>query len=220
MRSFLRLPAVALRGHAQAPRRCCAPFASASATSRRTCSSASRRRRSKISSSTASGGNSIAPSSRATPRRSGACRASRSPPRGEPSASRASRCARPSRTSSRSCSQAEEVGDIKQKDSETSLIEQFLYPKFGPGQLWEHVARSDGTAAAAIFAWAGVLTGLNVETGYDGVDRVRLSGSAHAQGRSCVTLDGDYFFSTMPVRELLRAMDAPVPEDVRRSPTA
>ncbi len=27
-----------------------------------------------------------------------------------------------------------------QKRTETSLIEQFLYPKFGPGQLWEEVA--------------------------------------------------------------------------------
>ena len=32
-------------------------------------------------------------------------------------------------------------GDIGQKDTETSLIEQFLYPKFGPGQMWEEVAR-------------------------------------------------------------------------------
>ena len=30
--------------------------------------------------------------------------------------------------------------DFKQKDTETSLIEQFLYPKLGPGQLWETVA--------------------------------------------------------------------------------
>ena len=30
-----------------------------------------------------------------------------------------------------------------------------------------------------------------------------------------VCIDGDYFFSTMPIRELIRAMDAPVPEDVR-----
>ena len=28
-----------------------------------------------------------------------------------------------------------------QKDTETSLIEQFLYPKYGPGSLWEEVAR-------------------------------------------------------------------------------
>jgi protoporphyrinogen oxidase len=31
--------------------------------------------------------------------------------------------------------------DIQQKDTETSLIERFLYPKLGPGQLWEEVAR-------------------------------------------------------------------------------
>ena len=31
--------------------------------------------------------------------------------------------------------------DIGQKDTETSLIEQFLYPKFGPGQMWEEAAR-------------------------------------------------------------------------------
>jgi len=29
---------------------------------------------------------------------------------------------------------------IAQKTTETSLIEKFLYPKLGPGQLWEHVA--------------------------------------------------------------------------------
>src|SRR5271170_4775598 len=31
-------------------------------------------------------------------------------------------------------------GDIAQKKTETSLIEKFLYPKYGPGQLWEYVA--------------------------------------------------------------------------------
>src|SRR5580700_8390992 len=30
--------------------------------------------------------------------------------------------------------------DISQKDTETSLIERFMYPKLGPGQLWEYVA--------------------------------------------------------------------------------
>jgi protoporphyrinogen oxidase len=31
---------------------------------------------------------------------------------------------------------------IAQKDTETSLIEQFLYPKLGSGQMWEEVARN------------------------------------------------------------------------------
>src|SRR5512142_1656623 len=30
---------------------------------------------------------------------------------------------------------------LTQKETETSLIERFLYPKYGPGQLWEEVAR-------------------------------------------------------------------------------
>src|SRR6185312_9944775 len=33
------------------------------------------------------------------------------------------------------------TGNISQKDTEISLIEQFLYPKYGPGSLWEEVAR-------------------------------------------------------------------------------
>jgi protoporphyrinogen oxidase len=31
--------------------------------------------------------------------------------------------------------------NVAQKNTQTSLIEQFLYPKFGPGQMWEEVAR-------------------------------------------------------------------------------
>jgi protoporphyrinogen oxidase len=33
------------------------------------------------------------------------------------------------------------LGDAAQTRVETSLIERFLYPKFGPGQMWEEVAR-------------------------------------------------------------------------------
>ena len=31
--------------------------------------------------------------------------------------------------------------DTAQKRTETSLLERFLYPKLGPGQMWEEVAR-------------------------------------------------------------------------------
>ena len=34
-------------------------------------------------------------------------------------------------------------GDLAQKSTQTSLIEQFLYPKFGPGQMWEEVSRQN-----------------------------------------------------------------------------
>ena len=34
------------------------------------------------------------------------------------------------------------TADIAQKGTETSLIERFLYPKLGPGQMWEEVRRA------------------------------------------------------------------------------
>src|SRR6202012_4659993 len=33
------------------------------------------------------------------------------------------------------------AADWAQKGTETSLLERFLYPKFGPGQMWEEAAR-------------------------------------------------------------------------------
>ena len=32
------------------------------------------------------------------------------------------------------------AGDVAQKATDTSLIERFMYPRLGPGQLWEHAA--------------------------------------------------------------------------------
>ncbi len=40
------------------------------------------------------------------------------------------------------------ASDTSQKRTETSLIERFLYPKFGPGQMWEEVARQVTRAGA------------------------------------------------------------------------
>ena len=103
--------------------------------------------------------------------------------------------------------------DIRQKDSETSLIEQFLYPKLGPGQMWEHVADLIEEKGGDIrLGWR--VAGINVETGYDGVDRV-TSVEARTPKGELVTLQGEYFFSTMPVRELLRAIDAPAPARIK-----
>jgi protoporphyrinogen oxidase len=99
-------------------------------------------------------------------------------------------------------------GDLAQKGTDTSLIERFMYPKFGPGQLWEYVADLIREKGGEIhMGWK--------------VDRI------HCEGKRVVSIDavneagerqtfaGDYFFSTMPMRELVEAMDAPVPENVR-----
>ena len=89
-------------------------------------------------------------SSRPTPRRCGACRATRFPPTGRRSASRgstsASRCGTRSRArSSASARQAAGGAVVK------TLIESFQYPRLGPGMMWE-------AAASKIRAQGGRLT--------------------------------------------------------------
>jgi len=97
---------------------------------------------------------------------------------------------------------------IQQKGTETSLIEKFLYPKYGPGQLWEHAAdqiRSQGGEillgwrATRLFVQGDRITA--VEAVSDSGERRRFS--------------ADYVFSTMPVRDLIDALDTPIPSEVR-----
>jgi protoporphyrinogen oxidase len=99
-------------------------------------------------------------------------------------------------------------GDISQKGTDTSLIERFMYPKFGPGQLWEHVADQ-------VMALGGEI---HMQSKVDSIhcegDRVVSIETVNQAGQR-QTFSGDYFFSTMPMRDLVRAMDAPVPENVR-----
>jgi protoporphyrinogen oxidase len=97
--------------------------------------------------------------------------------------------------------------DIAQKKTETSLIEKFLYPKYGPGQLWEYVAR--------------LVTekGGEVRRGWR-VDKLHVDGNrvtsvdAVACGGRRETICADYVFSTMPVRDLIRGLDIAVPRDI------
>lgn len=103
--------------------------------------------------------------------------------------------------------------DIRQKDSETSLIEQFLYPKYGPGQLWERVAQLVEERGGEVrLGWR--VQKLHVRQGIDGMERV-VSVDARSPEGEVVSIPGDYFFSTMPIRELLRSMDAEIPAEVQ-----
>ena len=103
--------------------------------------------------------------------------------------------------------------DVRQQKSETSLIEQFLYPKFGPGQLWEYVAELVQQQGGEVRLGWKVIS-LNVETGFDKVDRI-TSIEALAPTGQVFSLAGDYFFSTMPIRELLGVIRAPVPAEIK-----
>jgi protoporphyrinogen oxidase len=99
-------------------------------------------------------------------------------------------------------------GDVSQKGVDTSLIERFMYPKFGPGQLWEHVADLVRERGGEIHM------GWKVDTIRCDGQQVTSIEAVHESGERR-TFAGNYFFSTMPMRELVRAIDAPVPANVR-----
>ncbi len=101
------------------------------------------------------------------------------------------------------------LGGAKDKEVETSLIEQFLYPKLGPGQLWEHVA-GEITRRGGEIRMGETVVGLTFEKGKITSIRVKKM-----QTNEEYTLQGNYFFSTMPISELIGAMEGPVPNEVR-----
>ena len=99
-------------------------------------------------------------------------------------------------------------GDVAQKGTDTSLIERFMYPKFGPGQLWEHVADQ-------IVGMGGEIhMGWKVETIHSDGKTVTSVTAVH-EGGERKEFSGDYFFSTMPMKDLVRALDCPIPDAVR-----
>jgi len=93
------------------------------------------------------------------------------------------------------------VVDISQKNTETSLIERFLYPKLGPGQMWEYVAKHIEDMDGKIVMNSEVVK-INVTDNTVKSIEVKdtTSGEHHIY-------EGDYFFSTMAIKDLLQAME-------------
>jgi protoporphyrinogen oxidase len=98
-------------------------------------------------------------------------------------------------------------GDIAQKKTETSLIEKFLYPKLGPGQLWEHAADLVRAAGGEIHF------GIQIDCIHVEDNKVVSVEGVNVDGERA-SFAGDYFFSSMPVRDLVRGLSAPVPAEV------
>lgn len=99
--------------------------------------------------------------------------------------------------------------DIAQKDTETSLIEQFLYPKLGPGQLWEEVARQVQEMGGIIYMYH------EVKRIYSSDDQIKAITALNKITNDETTYEGDYFFSTMPVKELIAGLQGGVPINIQ-----
>ena len=108
---------------------------------------------------------------------------------------------------------AKVVGSRDKSKQVTSLIEEFNYPKYGPGQMWERC------------------TELVTDEGHQGGVRLatspRSSTPTAAPSRSPPTSDGvtnryecTDVISSMPISALLEAMDPPVPSEVLKAAEA
>ncbi len=94
-------------------------------------------------------------------------------------------------------------------EGETSLIESYLYPKKGAGQMWEIMAGEISKLGGEIVLNARVC-GLTASA--DGC----VSQVAYQKGDRMESLSGNYFFSSMPITDLIAAIGKNVPENVRR----
>lgn len=96
----------------------------------------------------------------------------------------------------------------KNRQVETSLIEEFSYPKLGPGQLWDVTASEIEKLGGKILRNCKV-TKLHKDT------QNHITSLTYEHEDSEVTVEGDIFISSMPVKDLVAGMND-VPAEPRR----
>ena len=88
---------------------------------------------------------------------------------------------------------------IKQRNIETSLIEKFYYPKYGPGHFWQMVAKKIEDMGGKIFLNEKVKK-INSENNI--IKSVEVDSNGVEK-----KYDFDYLFSSMPVKNLINSFD-------------
>jgi len=86
--------------------------------------------------------------------------------------------------------------NLEQKNTETSLIEKFYYPKYGPGHFWQLVAKEVEKLGGKIIFNKKIVK-INTENNL-------VKSVCDNEGTE---YSGDYFFSSMPVKELIDGFD-------------
>ncbi|MEP2026664.1 MAG: NAD(P)/FAD-dependent oxidoreductase [Reichenbachiella sp.] len=99
---------------------------------------------------------------------------------------------------------------IDQKSTETSLIEKFFYPKYGPGQMWELTAEKIKKMGGELHIGHQIVS-MNISS-----ENVKTVTVLNIKTNEKEVVEGDYFFSTMPVKELIGSIERDiVPSDVQ-----
>ncbi len=104
------------------------------------------------------------------------------------------------------------VFNPKSKKVETSLIEQFWYPKYGPGQLWETLADEFEKKGGKILKEHSVQK-INIEGN-------KIVSVECVHDGKIEVFSGDIFISSMPLKDLVEDMkEEVVPEDIKKIAT-
>lgn len=97
--------------------------------------------------------------------------------------------------------------NLSQQGIETSLIEQFIYPKYGPGQLWTAVA-SDIQAKTGEVYTSSEITAIHVKDNQ--VVSVDICHDGTTERQTC-----DYLLSSMPLKDLIASLKGiDIPKEV------
>ena len=94
------------------------------------------------------------------------------------------------------------------KNKETSLIEEFWYPKYGVGQLWETLALKVEQLGGKIKKNCKVI---NIELSENKINAVKYIENGVEQ-----VVEGDIFLSSMPLKDLVIGMGDKIPTEVHR----
>ncbi len=95
---------------------------------------------------------------------------------------------------------------IDNKEKETSLIESFYYPKFGPGQMWEEMAKKINKMGGNILLNSKVI---KINKNKNMIQSIIIKSNDKTE-----VIEGDYFVSSMPIKDLIESLNN-VPKGIK-----
>jgi len=96
------------------------------------------------------------------------------------------------------------------KNVETSLISEFLYPKCGPGQIWQKAADLVKEKGGEIHLNHKII---GIKTENDSISEAIVQ---NLDTGEVFSVQGEYFISTMPVKDLINCLKYPIPEEIQQ----
>jgi protoporphyrinogen oxidase len=93
-----------------------------------------------------------------------------------------------------------------------TLIDEFEYPRLGPGMMWEVFQKDLEERGGRVEFGAAVIGLIHRDN--------RIASVVYTKTGQTHTIDADMVMSTMPLRDLIRSLDPPAPAEVREAAEA